>query len=527
MVAINAASHSFLSVVVFGLGLPSLSVAGPCLDIALVQSGAPGLSRELWIDHMAGTGMMASIGIENTTSLNSEFNDYDAAFIFFTGLSGGIGQSAFEARMQAGEGLAEFSDGGGGVVVTHFGIHLPTGGWQYGYLPFQNADSCGYTEDNTMVGQLDDSPIFANVDSLPVTRGSRLLCEIATIDDAAITYGSWPNGQPIAASLGSVYVVNMSGMPRLNDSDIGWGYLPSSDFPQLFANALALSAGLNPATVCNGDEDDDGLFDEEEDDLGTDWENPDTDGDGALDGADTCPLFAHPDQTDTDGDGLGNVCDTDLDGDGVANLDDNCESWPNPDQLDVDQDGVGDACQQDRDSDGRPDNGDNCPDVYNPSQADVDVDGIGDACEPDDDDDGIIDDEDNCTTVVNPMQRDEDADGIGDACESDSDGDGVVDDNDNCLNVVNPDQADSDGDWIGDACEADRDSDGVSDDDDNCPDDANPDQEDRDDNGIGDACDPRTIGCSAVPGGSAGWLALLTVVIGFRRRPQRGLTRVG
>jgi hypothetical protein len=121
------------------------------------------------------------------------------------------------------------------------------------------------------------------------------------------------------------------------------------------------------------------------------------------------------------------------------------------------------------------------------------------------------------------MQRDADADGIGDACEPDSDGDSVIDDDDNCPNVANASQADRDGDWIGDACEDDSDSDGVSDDDDNCPDDVNPDQEDRDDDGIGDACDPRTVGCSTMPGGSAGWLVLLTVVTWFRRRPDCSL----
>ncbi|MFT6144475.1 MAG: hypothetical protein ACJATT_003711 [Myxococcota bacterium] len=529
MVAINTASRTFFLVIVFGLGLPSLSVAGPCLDIALVQTGAPALSRELWLDQMYGTGMMASITPEGYTSgLTSEFNEYDAAFVFHNGLRGGFDQTEFEARMEAGEALADFYDAGGGVVVSHWGVDAPTGRWQYGYLPLQGAGDCRSRDDDAVAGTLDDSPIFANVDSLSIKRGSVLLCEASvTFADDALTYGAWPNGQPIAASLGSVYVVNTSGMPRLNDSDTGPWYLPSSDFAQLFANALALSAGLNPATVCNGDEDDDGLFDEEEDALGTDWENPDTDGDGALDGADTCPLFAHADQTDTDGDGLGNVCDADLDGDGVANTDDNCLLWPNPDQLDADEDGVGDACQPDRDADGFPDIGDNCPDVHNPSQADADADGIGDACEPDDDNDGIIDDDDNCPTVANPMQRDEDADGIGDECEPDSDGDGVIDDDDNCPNVANASQADRDGDWIGDACEGDSDSDGVSDDDDNCPDDVNPDQEDRDDDGIGDACDTRTVGCSSVPGGSGGWLVLLMAVTWFRRRPHRGVTRVG
>jgi hypothetical protein len=43
----------------------------------------------------------------------------------------------------------------------------------------------------------------------------------------------------------------------------------------------------------------------------------DVDGDGLPDGADRCPCVADPQQTDTDGDGLGNACDADDDGDGT------------------------------------------------------------------------------------------------------------------------------------------------------------------------------------------------------------------
>lgn len=40
-----------------------------------------------------------------------------------------------------------------------------------------------------------------------------------------------------------------------------------------------------------------------------DLEAPDSDGDGVFDGADNCPLVWNPDQTDTDGDRVGDVCD--------------------------------------------------------------------------------------------------------------------------------------------------------------------------------------------------------------------------
>lgn len=51
-------------------------------------------------------------------------------------------------------------------------------------------------------------------------------------------------------------------------------------------------------------------------------------------------------QKDTDGDGKGDICDSDMDGDGVANDVDNCPLVKNPQQLDTNGDGVGDACER-------------------------------------------------------------------------------------------------------------------------------------------------------------------------------------
>ncbi|MEM3593088.1 MAG: thrombospondin type 3 repeat-containing protein, partial [Candidatus Micrarchaeia archaeon] len=49
------------------------------------------------------------------------------------------------------------------------------------------------------------------------------------------------------------------------------------------------------------------------------WEVLDTDNDGIADDIDNCPLIANPDQSDIDGDGLGDVCDPDADNDGIVN----------------------------------------------------------------------------------------------------------------------------------------------------------------------------------------------------------------
>ena len=152
--------------------------------------------------------------------------------------------------------------------------------------------------------------------------------------------------------------------------------------------------------------------------------------------------------TDTDGDTVLDRCDPDIDNDGVCNSGgplpdgtpgtppggctpgpttiDNCPTVPNADQSDLDGDDIGDACDADIDGDSISNDIDNCPTNSNLDQADLDGDGLGDACDSDIDGDAVTNALDNCPTLINPDQADFEADGIGDRCD-DSDADNYMD----------------------------------------------------------------------------------------------------
>lgn len=137
----------------------------------------------------------------------------------------------------------------------------------------------------------------------------------------------------------------------------------------------------------------------------------DTDRDGIGDDLDNCPVRPNPDQADSAGNGIGDLCE-DSDADSVADADDNCPLIANSLQEDGDLDGYGDAC-------------DVCPAVAD-DQSDSDGDGVGDACDDDWDNDTVLNDFDNCPLVANADQADLDLDTAGDVCDPDIDGDGIA-----------------------------------------------------------------------------------------------------
>jgi hypothetical protein len=259
----------------------------------------------------------------------------------------------------------------------------------------------------------------------------------------------------------------------------------------------------DPAPI-DEDPDQDGLTNEEENNLGTDPNNPDSDNDGVNDGEEI-NLGLDPLDNDSDNDGVD-------DGNDAFPLDPD-NGNPNPDQ-DSDQDGLTDAEEialgsnpnnPDSDGDGLIDgedptptdangdfDGDGLSDLMeiglgtNPKNADTDGDGLSDRIDPspldangDKDGDGISDGEE-ILNGTNPNDADSDDDGINDLEDAnplvsdiqpglDSDNDGLTDIQEGFIGT-NPNNPDTDGDALSDGedpspndAEGDADGDGVLD----------------------------------------------------------------
>ena len=248
------------------------------------------------------------------------------------------------------------------------------------------------------------------------------------------------------------------------------------------------------------DTDSDFLPDSKEIELGCDPTNPDTDGDGVIDGLDAFPLDSN-NSDDTDGDGIPNNTDPDDDGDGINDSED---AFPldATETTDTDGDGIGDNRDTDDDGDGYSDyteslggsNGKDPDSVpldsdndllsdaeeavigTNPNNADTDGDGILDGLDPSPNggsNEGTIDDFDG--------------DGLPNDTDPDDDNDGVPDTKDRFPKDAS-ESADLDGDGIGDNADPDRDGDDVPNADDLYPNDAT-ESGDNDGDGIGDNAD--------------------------------------
>jgi outer membrane protein OmpA-like peptidoglycan-associated protein len=220
----------------------------------------------------------------------------------------------------------------------------------------------------------------------------------------------------------------------------------------------------------DNDADRDGIIKSEEEQLGTDPNKADTDGDGLSDGDEVNKYYTNPLKADSDGDGLSdkdeivvyntNPNKADTDGDGLSDGDEVLKYKTDPSKVDTDGDGLKDGDEVNKYQ-------------TNPLKVDSDGDGLSDYDEimiyktdpnkADTDGDGLTDVDEVLKYKTDPLKVDTDGDGLTDGDEilkyktnplkADTDGDGLRDDEEISLFRTDPNKADTDGDGFDDGIE--------------------------------------------------------------------------
>ncbi len=164
----------------------------------------------------------------------------------------------------------------------------------------------------------------------------------------------------------------------------------------------------------SADPDGDGLTNREEKQLGTDKKNPDSDGDGLMDGAEVLTHKTNPLSADSDGDALKDgeevnnyrtdANKTDTDGDGLNDGPEVTQHNTNPLKADTDDDGLSDGSEVNQYK-------------TNPNKTDTDVDGLADGAEVNqhktdpnklDTDGGTVNDGQEIANNTNPLDPSDD-----------------------------------------------------------------------------------------------------------------------
>lgn len=259
--------------------------------------------------------------------------------------------------------------------------------------------------------------------------------------------------------------VRITGTPWLDGYDPTFDNKPS-DGDDIF---MTFGAGFTYYVFGDSDFDDDGLTNSREREIGSDPNNPDTDGDALKDGEEVFTYHTDPLKADSDGDTL-------------TDYDEVMKYKTQPNQMDSDTDGLNDGEEivrktdplvPDTDTDGLLDGEEINNYKTDPLKADTDGDALTDGDEgrkyntnptmADTDNDGISDGDEIFTSKTNPTIPDTDADGLRDGDElkqyktdplvADTDNDGLSDGDEVKQYSTDPTLPDTDKDTLKDGDE--------------------------------------------------------------------------
>lgn len=401
------------------------------------------------------------------------------------------------------------------------GVRLSVGEFHYVGLDIETSypgmrmfEVNGFGTRSPLMMRWDDTLVQENAIAMPNGDTSPSLSPVLGLDSQHPSLDATPHGISTAGNA-RAWGAFESATPRGKGDE---AYLDTYTWlDTIFVSAITVNV-----VDSSLDTDGDGLTDIlEECTLGTNPEDPDSDGDSIGDFEETdggSPI-------DTDLDGLIDALDEDTDADGIDDVDEAGDDSLETEAVDTDDDGIPDYRDPDSDGDGDPDetdceplndevhsgateecNGedDNCNGLIDEGLTDTDGDGTPDCRDDDDDDDGDPDEtdcepldpdihhdadefcngvDDNCDGEIDEGFPDYDGDGEADCDEVDTDGDGdpdstdcepadpdihrdadeVCDGVDNNCNGEVDEGFDLDGNGIADCLEEDTDGDGIPD----------------------------------------------------------------
>lgn len=218
--------------------------ASPGLNVAVygVEWGGNSWRNDVK-SKLEGTGLFDTVDAYNIVSWIPSLTDlqnYDAVLVYTNG-AGCDGTTL-------GNNLADYMDGGGGVVLTTFAYYSSTGMAILGriktdgYLPFTTADQAQSIQ-LFLVADIPGHEILNGVTSFDGGSSSFHNSSISTVPGAT-QIAHWTNGQPLVAAYQPTAgrIVGLNFFPPSSDvrSDF-WNSATDGDL--LMANALVYTAG--------------------------------------------------------------------------------------------------------------------------------------------------------------------------------------------------------------------------------------------------------------------------------------------